>query len=70
MGGPEMALLLRWGATIWPPNPPSARSAPGNPGRSSISRSAADDVGDGAGEDERVEWLRDVALVAGVGDPS
>ena len=32
------AQLTTWGAPTWPPTPPSARSAPGNPGRSSTSR--------------------------------
>src|SRR5438132_4171991 len=30
--------LVAWGARRWPPNPPSARSAPAQPGRASISR--------------------------------
>src|SRR5438445_2151453 len=29
---------LTWGAPTWPPTPPSARSAPGNPWRSSVTR--------------------------------
>src|SRR5262249_40461590 len=29
---------ITWGAPIWPPTPPDARSTPGNPGRSSIAR--------------------------------
>src|SRR3989442_6460172 len=30
------AVTHRWGAPKWPPTPPSARRAPGNPWRSSI----------------------------------
>src|SRR5262249_57049542 len=29
-----------WGATTWPPTPPTARSAPGDPWRSSVTRAA------------------------------
>src|SRR5258708_12386294 len=63
MGGPDMA-----------PQPPQPSERPGEPVALLDNRraagSAADDVGDGAGEDQRVEWLCHVALVAGVGDPA
>src|SRR5206468_618549 len=32
----DLARPLRWGAPTWPPIPPSVRSAPGNPWRSSL----------------------------------
>jgi ABC-type branched-subunit amino acid transport system ATPase component/ABC-type branched-subunit amino acid transport system permease subunit len=35
-----MGWLLTWGAPIWPPIPPNARSTPAKPGRSSILRQA------------------------------
>src|SRR5439155_4846800 len=34
----RQAHLFMWGAPRWPPTPPDARSAPGNPWRSSIIR--------------------------------
>src|SRR5207245_851248 len=34
----RQAHLLMWGAPRWPPTPPNARSAPGDPWRSSIPR--------------------------------
>src|SRR5207244_4041555 len=34
--------LFTWGAPRWPPTPPNARSAPGNPWRSSITRAFID----------------------------
>jgi cobyrinic acid a,c-diamide synthase len=34
----SLASPLSWGAPTWPPTPPSARSTPGNPGRSSMPR--------------------------------
>src|SRR5439155_4367442 len=34
----DVQVLTGWGAPKWPPKPPNARSAPGNPWRSSITR--------------------------------
>jgi broad specificity phosphatase PhoE len=38
--------LMQWGAPTWPPKPPNVRSAPGHPGRSSITRGASGGLAD------------------------